>query len=104
MLPGLNQNIILGGATFHVQTEDAGGSTGVITTVVFKDGQVLDSEKSTYLPSAATASSAIAELMSKQHNRVISRFSKAATSTSHAQPKIGSDKELTDLVRRYLCS
>ena len=48
MLSGYNNNIMIAGEVFHIQTEDGGTKNPVISTVVFKDGQVVLSKKTNY--------------------------------------------------------
>ena len=69
---GLNDDIEVGGAHFHVQTEDLGPRRRAVTTQVFSSGRILMSRRTEY---AAEEPARVLEIMRKQHLDVIKEFS-----------------------------
>jgi hypothetical protein len=49
MLIGFNNDVEFKGKMYHIQTEDHGIKDGQITTIIFFSGQILDSNKISYL-------------------------------------------------------
>ncbi len=73
MLLGLNQNIRYRGELYHIQTEDGGRKNPVITTLVFKDGTIVASRKTSYadILKFEKLDSVVRELMREQHRTII---------------------------------
>ena len=69
MLSGYNNNVMIKGEVFHIQTEDGGTNNPVISTVVFKAGQVVLSKKTNYadIIKFEKLGSALKEIMKEQH-------------------------------------
>jgi hypothetical protein len=70
---GHNQNINYNGEMYHVQTEDGGKNNPVITTLVFKDGIVLGSRRTSYadILKSNELDKVVREVMREQHASVI---------------------------------
>lgn len=70
---GHNQNINYNGEMYHVQTEDGGRNNPVITTLVFRDGIVLASRRTSYadILKSDELDKVVREVMREQHASVI---------------------------------
>jgi len=70
---GHNQNVNYNGQMYHVQTEDGGKNNPVITTLVFKDGIVLGSRRTSYadILKSDELDKVVREVMREQHSSVI---------------------------------
>lgn len=73
MLSGINTNFKYKGETFHIQTEDGGADSPVITTLLFKEGAIYASKRTDYGEVLQPDSSmeAVQELMKEQHKGMI---------------------------------
>lgn len=73
MLPGFNHNIQHRNATYHVQTEDAGGSHGQIVTNLFLGGNVVATKRCSYQDVAGLpdADEQILTRMQEQHKQMM---------------------------------
>ncbi len=73
MLLGLNQNIRYRGKLYHIQTEDGGRKNPVITTLVFRDGTIVASRKTSYadILKFERLEEVVRELMREQHLSLI---------------------------------
>jgi hypothetical protein len=69
MISGYNNNVLIKGEVFHIQTEDGGTNNPVISTVVFKAGQVVLSKKTNYadIIKFEKLETALKEIMKEQH-------------------------------------
>ncbi|MEK6599444.1 MAG: hypothetical protein AABY52_03765 [Deltaproteobacteria bacterium] len=45
---GFNENVIHKGNVYHIQTEDGGRKNPVITTLLFKEGVIMSSKRTSY--------------------------------------------------------
>lgn len=73
MLTGFNTNVPYKGKIYHVQTEDGGARNPVLTTLLYYQGAILTSEKSSYaelLVEEDWKEKAL-ERMKDQHRKVI---------------------------------
>ena len=73
MLPGFNHNIQHRNVTYHVQTEDAGGSSSQIVTNLFLGGNVISTKRSSYAefvgrPDEQTQ---VRQMMQEQHKQMM---------------------------------
>jgi hypothetical protein len=70
---GLNQNIVSKDKTYHVQTEDGGVKNPFVTSIVFMDGRVLASKKTSYadILKSPMLDKIVKELMEEQHNSLV---------------------------------
>lgn len=72
--PGLNSDLTIQSANFHVQTEDWGWRNPFIVTKVFLNGQVVKSIKSPYadiLDSPIYDDRSIEEAIQRQHQKIL---------------------------------
>jgi hypothetical protein len=70
---GYNTDFVYKGKSFHVQTEDNGVKNPVIVTLLYKDGEILNSRKMSYadILKADCLESAVRDLMKEQHKKMI---------------------------------
>ena len=73
MLTGFNTDIESDGVTYHVQTEDRGGSSPLIESLVYMRGEILATRRTAYreLLEAGADSKAIRALMEQQHRAIV---------------------------------
>ncbi len=73
MLVGYNTNVPYKGKLYHVQTEDNGTRNPVIITLLYIQGTILASKKTSYahLVSDPGCKEAVRELMKEQHKTMI---------------------------------
>lgn len=73
MLVGYNTNITFKGKVYHVQTEDSGVKNPVIITLLYIQGTILSSKKSTYahVVSSPDYKEQVRELMKEQHKSML---------------------------------
>jgi len=72
MEPGFNENVIHNGVLYHVQTEDGGERNPVVTTILFKDGAIIATERSDYSGELQSGDRArrVKKIMREQHSDV----------------------------------
>ena len=70
---GMNQNVDYKGAVYHVQTEDGGDKNPLVTTLLFKDGVILASKKTSYadIIKSEKLDSIVKGLIKEQHASVV---------------------------------
>lgn len=116
MLSGLNTDIQYKGKTYHVQTEDGGAQSPVITTLLFDGGAIFASRKRSYKDSLPPESSAdaVREMMKEQHKEMMKELisgkfnqpddppTQAHLSEEKAKPNEKKKKNLDDLILDYL--
>jgi len=81
MLFGHNTNVIVGDATFHVQTEDRGITNALIDTTVYSRGRVLHRRTNNYfdlLPLNADTEEALKLRLNDQHRTVLEEIRSGA--------------------------
>ncbi len=73
MQVGFNNNIVYKGESYHIQTEDGGRDNPVITTMLFKEGVVVASKKTSYadILKFEQLETLVRELMREQHAGVL---------------------------------
>ncbi len=73
MLTGFNTDIESDGITYHVQTEDRGGSSPLIESLVYMKGEILATRRTAYreLLGAGADSKEIRALMEQQHRAIV---------------------------------
>lgn len=73
MITGFNTNVPYNGKMYHVQTEDGGARNPVLTTLLYYQGAILVSEKSSYAEVLIEKDwkAKVLEKMKDQHRRVI---------------------------------
>ena len=100
---GFNSNVRVGGATYHVQTEDRGPSHPFLDTVVYMAGRVIYKRSTSYEQFASgteveTLAQKLHERLAQQHREVIAEL-EAGTLPIHAKenaPPVGEDAGLHD--------
>ncbi len=73
MFIGVNTNIKHKGEIFHIQTEDGGLDQHTLTTILFKNGAILSSKKTSYLdlPKSPDYKDTVRQMMQEQHKQMI---------------------------------
>jgi hypothetical protein len=73
MLTGYNTDFKFQGKIYHVQTEDGGVRSPFITSLLYHQGEILASRKTSYedILKADCLSEVVRELMMEQHKRII---------------------------------
>jgi hypothetical protein len=105
MIVGLNTEIAHKGRTFHIQTEDRGGSPLLIETVIYEKGKVVASRK-TRITERLTEEETL-RLMRRQHQKVISEIVSGRFLFNHQEkfkeePLSQATTSLDDLIINYL--
>ncbi len=118
MISGYNNNVLIKGEVFHIQTEDGGTKNPVISTVVFKAGQVVLSKKTNYadIIKFEKLGAALKEIMKEQHIATLKvlRDEFNTDNTDNSSGKTGNivediknnesltDKAIDDIIQGYL--
>jgi hypothetical protein len=118
MITGYNNNILIKDEVFHIQTEDGGTNNPVISTIVFKAGQVVLSKKTNYadIIKFEKLGAAVKEIMKEQHIATLKvlRDELNSENTDSTSGKTGNniedvknnesltDKAIDDIILRYL--
>ena len=73
MLTGYNTDFRFQGKIYHVQTEDGGASSPSITSLLYHQGKILASRKTSYadILKADCLDEVVRELMMEQHKQII---------------------------------
>lgn len=76
MLLGYNHNINYKGSVFHIQTEDSGVKTPHIITLLYREGVILCSKKTSYadILRIDNLEAVIEDLMKEQHKEMLRRL------------------------------
>ncbi len=69
MIVGFNHNIMYKGSVFHVQTEDSGMANPHIITLLYREGTILASKKTSYadIIKIEQLEKVVEDLMKEQH-------------------------------------
>lgn len=70
---GFNENVMHKGVLYHVQTEDGGRKNPVITTLLFKEGIILSSKRTSYadIIKSDKLDMVVKEIMRDQHGTML---------------------------------
>jgi len=70
---GFNENVIHKGTVYHIQTEDGGKKNPVITTLLFKEGVILASKRTSYadIIKSDKLGVVVKEIMRDQHGTML---------------------------------
>lgn len=70
---GFNENVIHKGVRYHVQTEDGGRKNPVITTLLFKEGIIISSKRTSYadIIKSDKLDIVVKEIMRDQHGTML---------------------------------
>jgi ketol-acid reductoisomerase len=73
MVVGFNHNVMYKAEVFHVQTEDSGMSNPQITTLLYREGTILASKKTSYadIIKIDGLEKVVEELMKEQHKDML---------------------------------
>lgn len=76
MIVGFNHNIKYKGETYHVQTEDSGIGKPQITTLLYQEGVILASKKTSYadIIKIDCLQRVVEDLMKEQHKEMLRRL------------------------------
>lgn len=76
MLLGYNHNINYKGSVFHIQTEDSGVKNPHIITLLYRDGVILSSKKTSYadILKIDSLEAVVEDLMKEQHKDMLRRL------------------------------
>lgn len=76
MLLGYNHNITYKGSVFHIQTEDSGIKNPHIITLLYRDGVILCSKKTSYadILKIGNLETVVEDLMKEQHKDMMRRL------------------------------
>jgi hypothetical protein len=88
---GHNTNVTMGGALYHVQTEDRGVAHALIDTTVYYGGRVLHRRTSRYsdlLPLDAAREQALERRVSRQHHAVMEELRSGALKMPQHLPSV----------------
>ncbi|MDP2681985.1 MAG: hypothetical protein Q8P28_04140 [Deltaproteobacteria bacterium] len=117
---GFNENVIHKGTVYHIQTEDGGRKNPVITTLLFKEGVIMSSKRTSYadIIKSDKLELVVKEIMRDQHGAMLKNlkdgvFDKKeeavklqANPPEKIEEKKGgtliSEKSLDDIILEYL--
>ena len=70
---GFNENVMHNGVMYHVQTEDGGKKNPVITTLLFKEGSIISSKRTSYadIIKSDKLQVVVKEIMRDQHGTML---------------------------------
>jgi hypothetical protein len=76
MVVGFNHNIRYKGEVFHVQTEDSGINNPCITTLLYRDGSIIASQKTSYadIVKVEMLEKVVEDIMKEQHKDILRRL------------------------------
>jgi len=107
LLTGFNTDIPFNGKTYHVQTEDREGEDPIFESLVYTQGQILDTYRTRYanLVDKGYDKKALAAVLESQHKRII-RWIRNGRYDPEAQRPFGegiiSDRSLDEVVLEFL--
>ena len=117
---GFNENVMHNGVRYHIQTEDGGRKNPVITTLLFKEGVIMSSKRTSYadIIKSDNLDLVVKEIMREQHGAMLKNlkdgvFDKKeeavklqANPPEKIEEKKGgtliSEKSLDDIILEYL--
>jgi len=76
MVVGFNHNVMYRGEVFHVQTEDSGIANPHIVTLIYRQGTIVASRKTSYadIIKVDNLARVVEELMKEQHKGMLRRL------------------------------
>ena len=89
MLTGYNTDFKFQGKIYHVQTEDGGSSSPSITSLLYYQGEIIASRKTSYadILKADCLGEVVRELMMEQHKQIIRDLMQGKLDISTTQQK-----------------
>ncbi len=96
MLTGYNTDIDCDGVTYHVQTEDRGGSNPLIESLVYVGGEILAARRTEYrnLLDVGAEKGAIQTLMEHQHRAIVDAIKNGRIAVL-TEPQVGAESDTT---------
>jgi len=100
LLTGFNTDIESEGITYHVQTEDRGGSSPLIESLVYMKGEILATRRTAYreLLEAGADSKAIRTLMEQQHRAIVETI-RSGRLDALTEPRTARESDVTAVQR-----
>ena len=94
-VPGINEDIVRGNRTYHLQTEERGERNPLVVSVLFLEGAVLATERTSYekLLGLASCRRELKKLMIRQHRGVVLRVIEGEFDGKEVQSRSLSDVE-----------
>jgi hypothetical protein len=76
MVVGFNHNVMYRGEVFHVQTEDSGVANPHIVTLIYREGTIIASRKTSYadIIKVENLERVVEEIMKEQHKVMLRRL------------------------------
>lgn len=98
MLLGYNHNITYKGDVFHIQTEDSGVKNPHVITLLYRDGVILCSKKTSYadILKIEQLEAVVEDLMKEQHKDMLRRL-KSGEFDERAFPDKSQPAQITEL-------
>ena len=98
MLLGYNHNVTYRGDVFHVQTEDSGIKNPHVITLLYRDGVILCSKKTSYadILKMESLEAVVEDLMKEQHKDMMRRL-KSGEFDARAFPDKAPSAPITEL-------
>ncbi|MGB4599436.1 MAG: hypothetical protein WBI04_05605 [Trichlorobacter sp.] len=99
MLLGYNHNVTYKGDVFHIQTEDSGVKNPHVITLLYREGVILCSKKTSYadILKIDSLESVVEDLMKEQHKEMMRRL-KSGEFDARAFPSKEQPAPVTELV------
>ena len=96
MLTGYNTDIDYAGVTYHVQTEDRGGSNPLIESLVYVGGEILAARRTEYrnLLNVGAEKGSIQSLMEHQHRAIVEAIKNGRINVL-TEPQVGAESDTT---------
>jgi hypothetical protein len=100
LLTGFNTDIESDGITYHVQTEDRGGSSPLIESLVYMKGEILATRRMPYreLLDAGADTKEIRALMERQHRAIVETI-RSGQLDALTEPRTARESEVTVVQR-----
>lgn len=76
MVVGFNHNVMYKGEVFHIQTEDSGVANPHIVSLIYREGTIISSRKTSYadIIKVENLERVVEELMKEQHKDMLRRL------------------------------
>ncbi len=76
MVVGFNHNVMYKGEVFHIQTEDSGVANPHIISLIYREGTIISSRKTSYadIIKVENLERVVEELMKEQHKDMLRRL------------------------------
>jgi hypothetical protein len=109
MLSGINSDVEYKGALYHVQTEEGGAASPVITTLLFRGGAICSIKKISYKDALKSPSlnQIVRDMMNEQHKAMLKELASGRFDPSPDKPPpskkgVCEKKNLDEMIVDYL--